>query len=173
MNENKRKLLRFYKFEYDNELGSYVRKATLGELVIESKISSSEVEHIGEDMLCKMLSSRIRKMKKSLAKQFLMTYNFYHLIKNTEGLDANVINPHFVTDTIVALDIFDEEFNHYLALVDARLKKPKVIYFAQKEDRSLDCISMTLRVIAKQFISSESSVKRYMPNATNNHFVMR
>lgn len=164
MTENKKKLLSFYKFEYNKDNGCYVRKATLWNLVIEQSMSPLDVEHFGEEMLCKILSSSVRKMKKALAKQFLMSFNFYDLVKKNRGLKPSVINPHFVTDTIIALDIFDSEFTHYLGIVDAKLKNPKLIYFAQKDDRSLDCISLTLKVVARQFISSESGIKKYMPN---------
>ena len=173
MTENKQKLLSFYKFEYNKDNGCYVRKATLGDLVIEQSMAPLDVEHLGEEMLCKILSSNVRKMKKALAKQFLMTFDFYALVKKNRGIDPSVINPHFVTDSIIALDIFDSEFTHYLGIVDARLKKPKLIYFDQKDDRSLDCISATIRVLAKQFITSESGVKKYMPNYNERNHVLR
>jgi hypothetical protein len=173
MTENKKKLLSFYKFEYDTDHGCYVRKATLGKIVIEQTVAPADVEHLGEEMLCKILSSNVRKMKKALAKQFLMSFNFYELVKKSRGFTPSVINPHFVTDTIIALDIFDSDFNHYLGIVDAKLRTPKMIYFDQKNDRSLDCISTTLRVIARQFISSESGIKKYMPNYTKGNHIMR
>ena len=162
MNENKKKLLKFYKFEYNATIGTYIARANLGELVKECSLDSETVERLGDEMLCKIMSSKIRKMKKSLAKEFLMVFNFYKFIKNTEGIEANVINPHFVTDTLIALDIFDENYTHYLGLVDAKLKKPKLAYFGEKEDRSLDCVSLTLKVIAKQFMASESGIKKYV-----------
>ena len=167
MTENKKKILSFYKFEYDYTTGTYTRKAHLGELMAIKSISTKDVENFGEEYLCKILSSMVRKLKKGLAKQFLLSFNFYELIKKQEDKNAVVINPHFITDTIIALDIFDDSMIHYLGIVNAELKRPKIIYFSEKEDSALDCISYTIKFATRIGITSEAKVREYYKKDKN------
>ena len=160
---NREKILKFYDFKQsDWSHTTYTKRASLGPFAIDKAIDINCVEN--DNIFCKIVHKTLRSMKKALAKKFLLDFNFYEFFKKNRGLEAETINPHFITDKIIACDIFDSDFNHYLAILDLNPKTPKVIHFSEKQrDRALDSISSILRLYANVSIPSTHKPK-YITN---------
>lgn len=159
---NREKILKFYEFEQSSwSATTYVKRASLGPFAIRKSTDINCVEN--DHLFCKVVHKILRGMKKELAKKFLLEFDFYEFFKKQKDLEAETINPHFITDKIVACDIFDKEFNHYLAILDLKPKKPNIIHFSQRNERALDSVSSILRLFSKVSIPSARKPK-YISN---------
>ena len=159
---NREKILKFYGFEQTSwSHTTYEKRASLGPFAIRKATDINCVEN--DHIFCKVVHKILRGMKKELAKKFLLEFNFYEFFKKQENLEAEIVNPHFITDKIVACDIFDAEFNHYFAILDLKPKKPNILHFSQRNERALDSVSSILRLYSKVSIPSERKPK-YISN---------